>query len=255
MAGAVSAGPSTCRPLYGSFAWAYDLVVAHPAGGPPERLVARLRSLCLPPGALVVDAGCGTGRYAQALSDARFRVVGVDRSAALIQEARARSTPATFVCADLLAWDPGEPVDGVLCRGVLNDLVADADRRAAIVAFASWLRADGVLLADVPDWDATAARYAAGRVNGSFLQGARGPLRFSSVTSLDGARHLMRVRERYAGTVDGVASDEDYDFIMRCWTPEELSAYTTAAGFASFRIRRGADGGGAADRLWLVARR
>jgi SAM-dependent methyltransferase len=83
MAAAGRTGTGETRPLYGSLAWAYDLVVERPAGGPAEAVAARLRSLGVPPGSLVVDAGCGTGRYAAALAEAGFRVIGLDRSAAL----------------------------------------------------------------------------------------------------------------------------------------------------------------------------
>ena len=157
--------------------------------------------------------------------------------------------------ADLLAWDPGERGAAVLCRGVLNEFVADADRRAAFTAFASWLRPGGVLLADVRDWRATAARYATRRAHDSHVRRAGREVRFSSATRLDHARHLMCIRERCAGTIDGVAVDETYEFSMRCWTAEEVTACAAAAGFATVDIGRGADADIAADRLLLVARR
>jgi ubiquinone/menaquinone biosynthesis C-methylase UbiE len=50
------------RPLYGRFAWAYDLVVARPAGGSPEHVARTMGSLGTSLGSLVLDAGCGTGR-------------------------------------------------------------------------------------------------------------------------------------------------------------------------------------------------
>ena len=52
-----------------------------------ERLV---REAGLPPGGLVLDAGCGPGLVAAAFLEAGFRLVGVDLSAEMI--ARARET-------------------------------------------------------------------------------------------------------------------------------------------------------------------
>src|SRR3954452_20824267 len=75
------------RPLYGSCAWAHDMLVPDPAGGAVGDVVHRLIALGVPAGALVIDAGCGTGRYACGLADAGFRVIGVDRSAALLAQA------------------------------------------------------------------------------------------------------------------------------------------------------------------------
>jgi glycine/sarcosine N-methyltransferase len=180
---------------------------------------------------------------------------GWTAEASLVEQVRARSTGARFVCADLLAWDPGERVAAVLCRGVLNELMADADRRAAFTSFASWIRPGGVLLADVRDWRATAARYAARHSHDSVARRAGREVRFSSTTRLEHSRRLMCIRERYAGTVDGVAVDETYDFSMRCWTAEELTACAPTAGFATVEVRRGADEDIAANRLLLVARR
>lgn len=188
------------RPLYGRFGWAYDLVVPRPACLTVEQVARTLDSMGAGAGSLVVDAGCGTGRYSEGLAALGFRVVGVDRSEALIEQARARTTSATFDCEDMLGWRPPETVDAVLCRGVLNDLTAGAERQDAFAAFASWLSPGGGLLADVREWAATAARYAnAPRHECSVNQKGR-TLRFASETTLGdgpasdgGARALRRL--------------------------------------------------------------
>jgi SAM-dependent methyltransferase len=220
------------RPLYDAYAWAYDAIVARPAGGPVDAIAERIREAGVPEGALVIDAGCGTGRYARALVHAGFHVIGVDRSAALLARA---GGGAIYVCADLLAWQPPEPAAAVLCRGVLNDLLEDGERAGAFAAFASWLQPGGVLLADVRDWDATAARYTAQPRHRRAVRGVE----FSSDTELEPERHLMRVHERYDG--------EEYEFLMRPWTEAEVRAH--AAAFASVDVRL------EGDRLYLIARR
>ena len=73
----------------------------------------------------MLDAGCGSGRYAAELAAAGFRVTGVDRSTQLIAVAEARGARARFEVADLREWQPAEPFDAAVCRGVLNDLIAD----------------------------------------------------------------------------------------------------------------------------------
>src|SRR3954452_24364846 len=81
--------PISDRPLYTSFAWAYDLVVPSPAAPQPEeaaRLLAGRRS--------IVDAGCGTGRHSAFLASRGFSVTGVDASASMIEVARARESDA-----------------------------------------------------------------------------------------------------------------------------------------------------------------
>lgn len=89
------------------------------------------------------------------LAELGFGVIGIDRSPALIAEARARTVEATYVVAGLRAWRPPEPAGAVLCRGVLDDLLEDGDRRAAFAAFAARLRPGGILLADAREWHAT----------------------------------------------------------------------------------------------------
>jgi SAM-dependent methyltransferase len=51
--------------------------------------VARVLERC-PPGGLVLDAPCGTGRYFDQVRAAGCRVVGIDQSAGMLAEARAR---------------------------------------------------------------------------------------------------------------------------------------------------------------------
>jgi SAM-dependent methyltransferase len=242
----------TGRPLYGELAWAYDLVVPVPAGPPPDRVAALLREQGVEPGAALVDAGCGTGRYAAALAALGFAVAGVDASAALLAQAPA-AVGVEWVVADLLAWAPPRPVEAVLCRGVLNDLAADADRAGAFAAFARWLRPAGVLVADVRDWDATARRYGAAPVRTErVVETGERRLRFTAETTLDPERRAMRVRERYAAVEGGAAVERAGVFEMRCFTADELRALAAAAGFSRADVRSGADAGAAPDRLLLV---
>ena len=242
------------RPLYGRFGWAYNLVVPRPAGGRAGQLAATLSSLGVASGSMVVDAGCGSGRYAGALAARGFRVMGVDRSAALIEQARERTSGTAFVCADFLGWDPPEVAAAVLCRGVLNDLTLDSERRGAFAAFSSWLMPGGVLLADVREWEPTAARYATQQIREHTHSQAGRTLRFATETSLDAENHLMHVREHYAGMVEGVGVDESYDFVMRCWTASEIRDHAAAAGFRSLELRPGREAGIAPDRLQIIAR-
>src|SRR5215208_4048813 len=119
--------PISDRPLYTSFAWAYDLVVPSPAAPQPDevaRLLAGRRS--------IVDVGCGTGRVSAALAAAGFAVTGIDSSAQMIDVARARASAADFEVGDLFSWRPASPVDGVLCRGVFNDITSDSERQLGL---------------------------------------------------------------------------------------------------------------------------
>src|SRR3954469_6169302 len=145
--------PISDRPLYTSFAWAYDLVA--PSGSAPQpdeaaRLLAGRRT--------IVDAGGGTGRHAAFLASEGFGVVGIDSSAAMIDVARARASDAVFEVADLFDWRPPSPVDAVLCRGALNDLIKEDDRQIALNSLVAMLRDGGLLVFSVREVEKTRAR-------------------------------------------------------------------------------------------------
>jgi SAM-dependent methyltransferase len=55
-----------------------------------EKWVARLLTL-IPQAGIVLDAPCGTGRYFSLIAGAGMRVVGVDQSAGMLAQARARN--------------------------------------------------------------------------------------------------------------------------------------------------------------------
>ena len=230
--------PVTQRPLYHSHAWAYDHVVPEPGGPEVDAVAAVLQ------GPRVLDAGCGTGRFAAALAARGFEVTGVDRSAELVAVARGRFAGVVFEVADLRDRVVGAPFDSVLCRGVLNDCIGDEDRAAVVSGLRRALRNRGLLVADVRDWEGSVRHY---RERPVFEAHGAG-VEFRSVTQLESERHVLRVSERIT---DGQGS-EDYEFLMRCWTRPELEAALHAAGFGELDFsalppRR-------ADRLVVVAR-
>ena len=60
-----------------------------------DRFVARLLDAC-PPGGLVLDAPCGTGRYFEAVVGSGRRVVGIDQSSGMLAQAQARGLAETL---------------------------------------------------------------------------------------------------------------------------------------------------------------
>jgi predicted RNA methylase len=52
------------RPFYTEYAWAFDLLIDRPVGRECAQIVEWLVERGIVPGATLLDAGCGTGRYA-----------------------------------------------------------------------------------------------------------------------------------------------------------------------------------------------
>ena len=121
------------RPFYAEYAWAFDLLIDRPVEKECAVMAAWLVDRQILPGAAILDAGCGTGRYARELARRGYIVDGVDRSPELIEVAKGtvedRTGGVSFAVADITV-PPTDRYAAILCRGVLNDIIDD-DRRDA----------------------------------------------------------------------------------------------------------------------------
>ena len=149
-------------PLYASALFQNIAGGAWRPGG--TALTRRALALCgFPPGADVLDIGCGQGASLALLRNLGLNGTGLDRECSLEQ-------PFPFVQAD--AHEPPFPnasFDGMLCECVLS-LLSDPGR--ALRNFAALLRPGGkLILSDLYLKDAPAAP--ASRASSSCLAGAR----------------------------------------------------------------------------------
>lgn len=252
--------PQTARPFYSDYAWAYSLLVEAPLSRRCDFICDRLSREGILPGAHLLDAGCGPGHYSIELARRGYSVTGLDASPHFIAEAQgqpeASALPVTFIVGDIRTLPPSLQVDGILCRGVLNDLTEDAECLWAISSFAGALRQGGLLLFDVRDWQATSARKAREPVTRKIVQTDRGLLTFHSVTQLDESSHRLFITERH--TLAGLRGEQsaDYQFVMRCWTEDEVRRRLDLAGFIPLSLLGGYDEGsplGSTDRIVCIA--
>jgi len=247
------------RPFYSEYAWAFDLLIDRPVRKECAAITAWFIERGVLPGATLLDAGCGTGRYAGELARRGYAVEGVDQSSELIETARQsvgrHGNSVSFRVGDLLAL-PAASYDGILCRGVLNDVVDEDARRSVFAAFAGALRPKGVLILDVREWEATRDRKKREPVFRKRVETDRGTLTFTSITELDPDRHQLLLSETHTLVNDAGEQATDYQFVMRCWTRIELEAVLVRNGFTSvayFGAYDPAVHAGATDRLVAVA--
>jgi SAM-dependent methyltransferase len=247
------------RPFYGEYAWAFDLLIDRPVGQECAAITAWLSERGVLPGATLLDAGCGTGRYAGELARRGYAVEGVDRSSELIETARqcvlGYENSVSFRVGDLLDL-PMARYDGILCRGVLNDFVTDDARLSVFAAFAGALRPGGVLILDVREWEATRVRKQREPVFRKSVITDRGQLTFTSTTELDPERQQLLLSETHTLVNDAGEHSSDYRFVMRCWTRSELESVFERSGFGCvtyFGAYDPAVHAGATDRLVAVA--
>ena len=247
------------RPFYGEYAWAFDLLIDRPVANECAAIAGWLVQRGVAPGARLLDAGCGTGRYAIDLARRGYLVDAVDRSPDLIDIARRsageRSGVLSFRTGDLLSL-PDRDCDAILCRGVLNDLVDDGGRARAFTSFARALRPGGVVILDVREWESTKERKSREPLFTKRVDTDRGRLAFTSITALDPDNHRLLLRETHTLVDDAGEHSSEYQFVMRCWTPGELYSSLERAGFgsvAAFGAYDPAVNAGATDRLVVVA--
>lgn len=95
-------------------------------------------------GKVVLDAGCGTGRYLEVLRSRKARAIGIDRSHAMLSRA---ITLSSLIRADLYALPlEARSVDAVICGLALGDV---ADLSLVVSEFARVLRFGGRLVYSV----------------------------------------------------------------------------------------------------------
>ena len=249
------------RPFYGEYAWAFDLLVDRPVQKECGVIVDWLVERQVLPAAQILDAGCGTGRYAIELARRGYAVHGIDFSEQLIDVAIRSSEDArgrvSFAVGDICDPLP-DRYDAILCRGVLNDMVEDEEREAVFARFAGALRPGGTLLLDVREWGASVERKAREPLFRKRVVTNRGELTFTSVTAVDRPKRQLLLAERHVLVDGGEAHVVEYQFVMRCWERGELDELLARHGFGEVRYFGAYDAhveAGATDRLVTVARR
>jgi SAM-dependent methyltransferase len=249
------------RPFYAEYAWAFDLLIDRPVRRECAVIAAWLIDRGILPGADILDAGCGTGRYALELARRGYIVRGVDLSPDLIEVATRAIEGSTgrvsFVVGDI-ARLPTSGYAAILCRGVLNDIIDDAGREAVFRAFAEALQSDGVLILDVREWGASLERKTREPLFRKRVTTDRGELTFTSVTTIDPENQQLLISERHDLIGDGVERASEYHFVMRCWQTDALNALLLRNGFENVSYFGAYDPGvaaGATDRLVVVTQR
>lgn len=197
----------------------------HPGG---EELTRRGLALCgFPPGACILDAGCGSGAGLRVISDLGLCGTGLDRECRL-------SEPFPFVQADVQNPPFAEDsFDGILCECVLS-LLPEPEK--ALGRFASILRPGGKLL-----------------LSDLFVRGSS-PVPGAAAGCAAGARTLREMEDMLAGAGLLLLAFEDHSAALR-----ELAAKLLWYGDDTLRARLrtgscscGASRGGLGYGLWLA---
>jgi len=107
---------------------------------------AALCESLVPPGARVLDAGCGTGRVAIRLQENGYDCVGVDLDPSMLDVAKARAPQVRWVQSDIADLDLGETFDLVVVAGNVVPLVAEGTEAEALRRLTDHLVPTGILV-------------------------------------------------------------------------------------------------------------
>jgi SAM-dependent methyltransferase len=240
----------------GDYAGAYDALYQDKDYATECELLERvLRRYAASPVQRILDLGCGTGGHSAMLAARGYDVVGVDRSADMLERARERGVPARYVEADIRSVDLNETFDAVVMMfAVLGYLTRNADVRAALDTAKRHLRPGGVLFADVWYGPAVLAQRPSERVKVIETPDGGQVIRVAS-SQLDTRRnvctvdyHLWRLQAQQ------VVGEVRERHPMRYFFEPELEAMVGSSGFELQRVGGFPDfDGEPSEQTWNVA--
>jgi SAM-dependent methyltransferase len=183
----------------------------------------------------VLDLGCGTGRHLELLAAAGYDVVGVDRSAAMAEQARARLARFPERCAiveaDLFELNLEREFDAVIMMfSLIGYQVTNHRVRAALDTLRSQVRPGGLVLFDVIDAASVlgAERPASGVVT---FQDDEQKMLLAQSTVVDIAEQVIELGIRmWQLTGDKVTDQVDEKHVVRYFQPRELALLLQVAG-------------------------
>jgi ubiquinone/menaquinone biosynthesis C-methylase UbiE len=196
------------------------------------------RRLALTARGPVLELGCGTGRISLPIARAGVDLVGIDRSAAMLDRARANRKRSSalqsirYVRGDIRCLPFRDRAFRMVIApyGILQSLITARDLSATLASVARMLPRGGVfgidLVPDVPNW-----REYTNRVQ---LRGRLGASRITLIETVrqDPARRRTTFAQRYVVQERGRRAEHQFDLTFRTLTVPAMRRRLERAGFA-----------------------
>jgi ubiquinone/menaquinone biosynthesis C-methylase UbiE len=205
-----------------------------------------------PAGGDLLDVPCGFGRHAVPLARAGFRVVGIDRSEALLAEARQRAGEdgprPQLVRADYRELPlKDDSFDAAVNLSSSLGYLGDEEDVRVLAEIRRVLRAEGRLVIETTHRDLLVRDD-----REQIWQGAGEGRLLLEQRSFDAAAGVIQTTQTL---IEGSGARESRTFTVRVYTATELVAMLGRAGFSQVRCLGGLDGAPftAATRLVIVA--
>ena len=188
-----------------------------------------------------LDIGCGTGGHAVQLASRGHRVIGVDRSAEMLQIARRKTEAAglsqrvDFLQGDLRTLNVGRSADVALMMfAVLGYQQTDQDVRDALAGVSRHLRSGGAFIFDIWYGPAVVADPPGARQRTIETPQGRIVRSTKSTMSPGNLCNVSFTLQRYE--CEQLVETAQEDHMMRYFFPEELARFAAEADFVCERI-------------------
>ena len=204
-----------------------------------RRDVAFWQRIAADAGGDVLELGCGTGRVTIPLAQHDIDVVGVDRSAPMLQRARGRATRTArtvgtpmFVRADIraLPFRRGRFAMVLAPYGILQSLIRERDLKETLSSVARVLKRGGTfgidLVPDVPNWREYRNKV---QLRGRAARGAR--LTLVESVRQDRRRRLTTFEQRYLERRGAKTTTHRFELTFRTLSVRQMRRRLEDAGF------------------------
>jgi SAM-dependent methyltransferase len=220
--------------LFGeAYARAYDWLYADKDYGAECAMLEEVfRRYADGPVRAILDLGCGTGSHAVILARAGRKVVGVDRSPAMLAQARAKSSAVSrWVEGDLRTVDAGGPFDVVLLMfAVLSYQLTNEDVLAALANARRHLAPRGLLVFDA--WCGAGVLTDPPGETVKTIETPEGAVARHAKGELDVRNSLCRVAYTLVPAGRGTPQEQASEVhVVRYFFPTEVDLLLLASGF------------------------
>jgi SAM-dependent methyltransferase len=210
---------------YTTLARAYDHILRHVDYQSWYEYIQEVMHRYYGPPSLVIELGCGTGRFGLKFARDNYRIVGIDRSLDMLRVARSRAFKGfRLVCGDLKNFQLAAPADFIFAvHDTMNYLVNPSDLRRALVNLKGNMHERSVFLFDVTTdynittyFDGKTSRYSVAGMEVAWTNTFdRGREQVLSTLSFYRDAHLVHVEEH----------------LQRIYSIDEISSLLDECGF------------------------
>jgi SAM-dependent methyltransferase len=206
----------------------------------------------LPDEANILDVCCGTGQVCALLSDDGYKVTGLDLSQGMLDIARINAPKASFIKADACAFSLDEPADAAVSLfDSVNHFMTIEQLEACFGAVKRALKPDAPFIFDVNDSSVFTDVWENGfsAVEDDNICILRPSFRASTLVA---TYHIVMMDREEQGTWRRT----DVDVYEKYYSPQEIVAALTKAGFSNMQMLDGEDDLGITQfrgRLFFIA--